>query len=216
MIAYKFLKAGRIAPFSGYHWPAPDGNWHDAEGELSVCSWGIHACRVSDLPYWIDQELWRIELDGPVVEHSLKLVAPRGRLLERVVAWQDSNRQAFALHCLRRAARHAAAELRDAGLDGEAASLEQAASTADLHGVRTTAGRAASLAAEGGSLARHAGHLATYVLDAVEWLEDPAGVAYVAAHAADSRSAPDDGDPFVRERTLQANWLCEELQLISS
>ncbi len=77
MIAYKFLQAGRVAPFSGVTWPE-DGVYVDAtEGPLAACRNGVHGCRVRDLPYWLDDELWEIELDGEVVEDELKLVARR-------------------------------------------------------------------------------------------------------------------------------------------
>jgi hypothetical protein len=215
MIAYKFLGAGRVGPFSGFVWPEP-GGWVRAEGELAVCAQGVHACRVSDLPFWIAEELWRVELEGSVVEHELKLVAQAGALSERVDAWQGPTRQRFADFCLLRAAHHAAVELRGAGLETDAEAVGQAASDADAQALGAAAGSAASNAAQGGRLARHAGHLASYVLDALAWREDAAGVAYVAAHAADSRSDPDDdGDPFVREREIQARWLAEALQLVA-
>ena len=81
MRAYKFLRDGRIAPFSGYAWPV--GDWVEAEG-AELCVRGIHACRRAHVPYWIGPELWRIELDGDVHEEPRKLVAMRGRLLEPV------------------------------------------------------------------------------------------------------------------------------------
>ncbi len=223
MIAYKFLKRGRVAPFTGCVWPEP-GGWMNANGVLSVCSQGIHACRVSDVPYWIDEELWQIELGGNIVEDDVKLVADRGRLIEQVSAWQDSTWRAFADHCLQRVVHHAAGELSHAGFDAEATSLQRAASTSDLLALRGAAGRA-SVVAEGGRSARRAGHLAGYVLDAIDCLDqnDPAGAAYVAAHTADSRSTPDaDGDqdeqadPFIREREIQAEWLREQLELRAS
>jgi hypothetical protein len=110
-----------------------------------------------------------------------------------------------------------AGELRDAGLEREASSLLQA--TGDPAALRAAAGRAAAVAAEGGRVSRHAGHLAGYVVDAVDCLDAnaPAGAAYVAAHTADSRRAVDgDGDPFTRERERQATWLTDQLRLAAS
>ena len=65
MIAYKFLRSGRIGPFSAFRWPEP-GVWVHAQRDLVACQRGIHACRPSDLPWWLADELWEIELDGDV------------------------------------------------------------------------------------------------------------------------------------------------------
>lgn len=217
MIAYKFLNRDRVAPFTGFLWPAPGDGWVELAGEPSLCSRGIHACRVSDLPYWLTEELWRMELGGAVVEHELKLVAQRGRLLGRVDAWAGAARMRFAEFCLDRVVHHAAGELRAAGLEAEARAIQRAARSregGETGPLRAAADAAATSAAAGERMVRHAGHLAGYVVDAVDWLSDPAGVAYVAAHAADARVDPDDdGDPFARERAHQARWIADELDL---
>ena len=90
MIAYKFLAAGRMAPFSGFAWPEPTGDapggWVEA-AVVDPCRSGVHACRVEHLPIWMAPELWRVELGGDVVEQDTLVVAPRGRLLDRVADW---------------------------------------------------------------------------------------------------------------------------------
>ena len=105
MIAYKFLGAGGVGPFSGFAWPLPRGRaagpW--VEATPSLCSSGIHACLVSDLPYWLNSELWEVELDDPV-RSTRKLVAGRGRLLRRVEAWNRDAMCAFAASCAERTA----------------------------------------------------------------------------------------------------------------
>jgi hypothetical protein len=97
--AYKFLDDGGVAPFTGFPWPV--GEWVEAVG-VDVCVEGIHACRVRDLPVWLGRELWEIELDGEVIEHERKLVAPRGRLTRRVEAWNDDVAHEFGRFCARR------------------------------------------------------------------------------------------------------------------
>jgi hypothetical protein len=91
VIAYKFLARGAVGPFSGFPWPTPSagapGAWVDAVGE--GLAHGVHACRTSDLPFWLEEELWIAELDGEVRATEHQLVASRGRLLEPVVAWRD-------------------------------------------------------------------------------------------------------------------------------
>jgi hypothetical protein len=68
------------------------------------------ACRAEDLPYWIDEELWRVELAEPVraVPHQLR--ADRGRLVERIDRWDGPARDDFAMACVLRV-RDLAAEL---------------------------------------------------------------------------------------------------------
>ena len=99
VIAYKFLDSGRVAPFTGFHWPV--GEWVDA-GRVDPCRGGIHACRIRDLPIWMDEELWEIELEGEVVEQTRKVVAGRGRLNRRVEGWTDELAEEFGRFCAAR------------------------------------------------------------------------------------------------------------------
>jgi hypothetical protein len=74
-----------------------------------VCATGVHACSTADLPYWLDEELWEIELDAPAAGGRRKLVAGRGRLLRRLDAWDEAAMAAFALACRESVERRAAA-----------------------------------------------------------------------------------------------------------
>lgn len=97
MIVYKFLSGGAVGPFSGFRWPTPTSGAPGAWVEAGPGD-GVHACRPSDLPYWIDEELWVAELSGAVQVTHHQVVAPRGRLLARVEAWRELAR-AFAFDC---------------------------------------------------------------------------------------------------------------------
>ena len=208
MIAYKFLASGRVAQFSGREWP--EEGWVEAEQPLVPCRSGVHACRLEDLPYWLGPELWEVELDGKVLAGELKLVAERGRLRRPIEEWDEAARSAFADECVRRVAKHAADELRDAGLEDEAAAL---AAAPDLDAIAAAADAAAKAAEAAG--ARVAERLAGYASDAVGWATSypPSGVAYVAAHAAAARSSGAGSDPFAAERAEQARWLAARLGL---
>jgi hypothetical protein len=46
MIAYKFPRAGRIGPFSGFRCPEP-GAWVHAADDIAPCRKGIHATVVA-------------------------------------------------------------------------------------------------------------------------------------------------------------------------
>ena len=99
MIAYKFLATGTIGPFTDFRWQAD--RWVDAEA-AHPCRAGIHACRVRDLPIWLDDELWEIELDGDVLAAERKLVASRGRLTRRIEQWTPEAAHQFGRFCARR------------------------------------------------------------------------------------------------------------------
>jgi hypothetical protein len=100
MIAWKFLHAGRVGPFSGFRWPL--GEWVSAPEGAGEDRW-IHACRLTDLPYWVPAsptaELWRVELDAPVVPRRWQVVSTRGRLLEQVVGWGPAVEQELRREC---------------------------------------------------------------------------------------------------------------------
>jgi hypothetical protein len=99
LIAYKFLTTGRVGRFTGFHWE-PDV-WVEA-ARADRCEAGIHACRVSDLPIWLDDELWEIELGGEVVAGEHKVVATRGRLGRRVERWAPGLAHEFGRFCVQR------------------------------------------------------------------------------------------------------------------
>ena len=205
MKAYKFLRKGGVGAFSGERWY--ENVAVEVDGPLAECRNGVHACRAEHLPYWLDDELWEIELDG-ALEKQLKLVARRGRLVQRVEAWNDQARREFASWCLRRATSHAADELRDAGVDH--ARLAAAAAPDEVAAAAESAVDAARAAG-----ATNGERLAQYVVDAVVWTKElpPSSVAYVAAHAADARSRSGEADAFAAERALQASWLTDRLSL---
>ena len=121
MLAYKFLRAGSIGPFSGFRWPAPGpadpGPWVEARPFRGACGRGIHGCDADHLVYWLSDELWLIELGGEVTAADKKLIAPRGRLIRRLEAWGPALAQRLAEAAIARAR-----ELADAAT-GEAAEL---------------------------------------------------------------------------------------------
>lgn len=104
MIAYKFLRPDGTSLFTRFRWPLPDGGpgaW--VEADVEPCRSGIHACRLSDLPFWLGRELYEVELAGAVVEEPTKVVGARARLLRRVEAWDDAERDAYTRMCADRA-----------------------------------------------------------------------------------------------------------------
>jgi hypothetical protein len=123
VIAYKFRAADRAAPYSGVTWPEP-GTWLEAEGKLERCFTGIHALRVDSLLGWIDDELWTCELGGAIEDDGEVLVAERGRLLERVQAWNEDSAHDFARDCATRGRELVVESLRGEGHVGQAQALD--------------------------------------------------------------------------------------------
>jgi hypothetical protein len=104
VIAYKFLRPNGTSAFTRFRWPLPGpgpGAWVDAQ--VDPCRSGIHACRRSQLPLWVGRVLYEVELDGEIVEQPTKLVAPRGRLVRRIDAWDGALREAYTRRCADRA-----------------------------------------------------------------------------------------------------------------
>jgi hypothetical protein len=131
MQAYKFLRPHAVGPFSGFRWPLPTGGapgrWVTAPGRLQPCLNGVHACRISDLPFWLTEELWRIELEGAVVEEETVVIAERGRLVSRVDEWTGETALEYADACAARARGHAAAAPDVAGYAHDAEGFAAAA-----------------------------------------------------------------------------------------
>lgn len=123
MRTYKFLTSEGRGLFSRFAWPLPSegpGAW--VESAVDPCRAGIHACRTSDLPYWVAPALYEVELEEPVDVQAVKVVAPRGRLLRRIDAWDASSRDAYGEMCFARA--HELAATSDGGLENWAPTSE--------------------------------------------------------------------------------------------
>jgi hypothetical protein len=205
---YKFLAAGGIGRFSGYRWPLPAGDRPGAlvsvGGDLDACRRGLHACRVRDLPYWLDDELWAAEAAEPVVEYDGVLVARRARLLWRVEAWNPQAGADFALACTVRARDHAVLALRRAGLEREAGALERCAGLGDIQ-------RAVAAMPGGHPAVQVAGYASDAAANAPA---SPLVIALITARAAGAALGPAGAAAGYRaERDWQAHWLAQRLRL---
>jgi hypothetical protein len=201
MVAYKFLKAGRVGPFSGFRWPEP-GEWVQATTGPVLCRAGIHACRAQDLPWWLGEELWVVELAGDARLEEHKIVAPAGRLRSRVGRWTPARAQEYADACAWRARDRAVQALMRAGHPDAADSVAQ--STA-LDALLVLARRLAAELPDGRINLTIAGDGAFRALTGAA----PTS-AYIAAHAALRVDGP---AAYAAERAWQARWLVEHLGL---
>jgi hypothetical protein len=201
VIAYKFLRSGRVGPFSGFQWPEPDVRV-DTAPEVTVCRRGIHACRRSDLPWWLADELWEIELDGPVRVEEHKIIAVAGRLRSRIEAWTPACAQEYADACAWRAQGRAVAALAHAGYRRAA---RQLVACTTLDDALVAARRLADDIPETRISLTIAGDGAVRALTGA-----PPTSAYIAAHAAMRADGPAG---YAAERAWQSQWLVDRLGL---
>jgi hypothetical protein len=162
--AFKFLRPGRVGPISGVQWPEP-GEWLEG-GAPDLCRSGVHALRVEVLPAWIAEELWRVEVHD-AAEFDGIIVGRRGRLLERLSAWNDETAREFAQACADRAP----VEGPELAL-ARAADLVQAVPTTSAGAEATTVGYMAAHAAE----AAAPGGYAAERRRQAEWLAERLGL----------------------------------------
>ena len=207
MIAYKFLSPGAVAPFTRRVWPQPGptgaGAWLDAPDDRA--EHGVHACRVRDLSFWLESELWRVELDDPLHEGPRQIIGSRGRLLERIWRWDEEGSRSFAEACAWRARDRAVAALRREAFDEQAELLAGCSTLSDLRSISN------EIVARGGGLpASLAGHLA----ETVDFLfdGDSACSAYISARSAVVAERGDE-DAFGEEREAQSSLLAQRLGL---
>ncbi len=201
MIAYKFLRSGRTGPFSAFSWPGP-GVWVHADPDMVACRRGIHACRIRDLPWWLADELWKIELDGRVRVDEHKIFAPAGRLRSQIAGWTPACAQEYADACAWRAHERAVQALARAG---HASAGDELAACATLDDVLLAARRLAEAIPDTKISLTIAGDGAFRALTGA-----PPTSAYIAAHAA---MRLDGADGYAAERAWQSRWLAERLGL---
>lgn len=215
MIAYKFCATGARSPFTGYVWPAPGSTWSVVGSPLVTCANGWHACRTADLPYWLADELWEVELEGAVLEADTSVVAERARLRRRVAGWPDPVARELAVACARRARDIAVRELSLAGAGRTLAVLGGWESLDELAGAVALGDMVDDEPAR--MIVQYTGDTASYALEG-----GYAEAAYIAAFAAEHAS-PEPGQRLSRdvtafdvERAWQARWLAARLDLMSS
>lgn len=97
LTSFTFTRSGARCPFTDRVWPG-DGGWlADAR-----------ATSAEHLPVWIAAELWRVELAGRISTPSAQTLGERGRLLERIDAWDAVAAEEFVAGCRLMTLRHAA------------------------------------------------------------------------------------------------------------
>ena len=208
MIALKFLARGAVGPFTGFHWPTPSpsapGEWIEASPE-KLPARGIHACLIEHLSYWLEDELWEIELGQVVRRAPTQLVASRGRLVRQVIGWTISLGQQLGQACATRVRDSAVALLRQAGRGAEADQLISCPNLLELARVA----QAISVR----SKTDFSDNIAGYVADtaSASSARDFPAASYIAAEFA--RVATGSAEAARSERAWQGRWIAARLDL---
>ena len=77
------------------------GVWRTASTPLIPCQRGIHYCNRGQIVGWLNVELWLFEphKDAELLDHGDKLVCSKGRIVERIDAWNETTARLFAADC---------------------------------------------------------------------------------------------------------------------
>lgn len=222
MKAYKFLADGARGRFSDLAWPSPHdgspGDWIAEAGPIDECRRGIHAVTPEQLLEWLDDELWEVELDGPVERADSAVVALRARLVRRVDAWDDATAAAFAASCVDAAKGAVSATLRRLGAESAASGLAAAASVGDVVAVAAFVEEPTMtlvvyvadllLLAAGARPDERPGDRPVPPASAIA-----ANVGFVAAHVVGCAAGDGYEAAFAAERLRQQTWLRARLEL---
>jgi hypothetical protein len=206
MIAFKFLARGAVGPFTGFAWPTPTGSgpggWVEMPAD-GLPDRGIHACLTEDLSFWIDEELWIVELGDLVQRSSGQLISSRGRLLQRTT-WAREVANELGKACTFKA-RDAAAQL--LRRNGRVMEADRLLSCPDLPELQRVA-REISQPCKTDFLA----NLAGFVADAARRanIGDIGTVTHIVAEFARASAGPMAAD---LERAWQGRWIAERLEL---
>lgn len=211
MRAYAFLDPAATDYVSGVRWPVPDdrgpGAWLEAGADSR-----LRGYPADQLLWWLDQQLWEVELAGDVQKTDRSVLGARGRLLAPVDTWTPEVARELTMDCALRLRDRAVVAL---AADGKGKAAAVLATAGDLESIAEAAASAAS-GDGGGSL------LAGYTADlvrAASFMPDPARGAAVAARiAAHAHAGGDEGkqgyeEAYAEERALQGEWLRSRLGL---
>jgi hypothetical protein len=209
VLAYAFLARGSVSYLTGLRWPHPSAGadaWVDRADEA------IRACTRETLPWWLDQELWEVELEQGVRPIGRALTAHRGRLLRQVEEWGPGAATELVAHCAHRVRDHAVEMLRAEGRADEADLL---ASADDLAAIEEAGSRVAAAGSPAGTMSGFAADVVLYARDARDPVRGAAVAAYIAAAAlaGGDKHAPGYDERFADERRRQAAWLTARLRL---
>jgi len=102
---YKVLGKGGIPCNGGkgkWNLPKDDkpGKWMPKLDNIEPCVSGYHLCRMEDLIYWLNKEIYEAEGRGEFIRHNdNKDVFAEARLLKKMESWNERSARLFSLDC---------------------------------------------------------------------------------------------------------------------
>lgn len=201
-----------MALLTGFIWPRQNGGYGAWVDTNTAPDEALRGCRVRDFPYWLDDELWNVELGGAIEEREHLLLAERARLLDRIDAWDDAAAWAFVSACAERVAERAAAALRDDGRSDAAASI---AGARDLEELERAATAVTDHSPASAQLTGYVADICFYARDAGNAARAAGVAAKMAAYALAGEVVGDlmQAERLAQERAWQAAWLADRLEL---
>jgi hypothetical protein len=160
---------------------------------------------VPDLPWWLAEELWEVQLVEPLRELETQVAASAGRLLRRIEAWNEGTLRDYGIACAHRARALAVAAFRQEGRSEEAEAL--AAGQGILHLARL----ARDLATE--AKTRRSSNLAGYLAESATRASQGAAAAAASIAANAAVMAEGSAAAYELEREWQARWIARRTGL---
>ena len=132
---YKFLTEDNRGEYSGYDYTpylpkgSEPGEWlpEISIENLKECADGYHACKPVQLLYWINAQLYEVELSGKIIDSDSKSYAQRMRFVRKVETWNEKTAQQFNIWCAEQVIPSEMIEVARRYTNGEATDAELAA-----------------------------------------------------------------------------------------
>jgi len=132
---YKFLTEDNRDEYSGYDYTpylpkgSEPGEWlpEISIENLKECADGYHACKPAQLLYWINAQLYEVELSGKIIDSDSKSYAQRMRFVRKVETWNEKTAQQFNIWCAEQVIPSEIIEVARRYTNGEATDAELAA-----------------------------------------------------------------------------------------
>lgn len=103
MKLYKVLAVGRKSCHGGRMVWEPF-HWYEISGDLIPCQNGFHLCRPEDLLDWLQEEIWKGQVQRGWVYGDGKIVAEKARITWQCLGWNNRTARLFAADCVQNVA----------------------------------------------------------------------------------------------------------------
>ncbi len=117
VVAFKWLRAGRVDPDARFAWPQPDRGLSPWVDGMTRGPWRPHGSSVLGLPYEVSEELWLIELHGNIERvpfsegwagsgavsrraGEARILGDRARIIYRIEGWDARVSADFVDFCI--------------------------------------------------------------------------------------------------------------------